>query len=105
MSRNPRRDEYTIGTADAPDAVSTVCTYGHQATPRPCISAQIRFRSAKYPQASAMRCRSDPNLGPSQVTYGTKPLYGAPLVRNFSFPGGQTSRSRRQATANSRILS
>ena len=31
MSRDPRREEYTICTAVAPDAVFTVRTYGHPA--------------------------------------------------------------------------
>jgi hypothetical protein len=33
ISRDPRRDEYTICTATAPDLVFTVRTYGDTTTP------------------------------------------------------------------------
>ena len=39
------------------------------------------------------------------LTYGPSPLYGPPLVRNFSSPDQQTSRSPRRAIGYARILS
>jgi hypothetical protein len=39
------------------------------------------------------------------LTYGPSPLYGPPLVRNFSYPGQQISRSPRRAIGYARILS
>ena len=46
-----------------------------------------------------------PDLVFTVLTYGPSPLYGPPLVRNFSSPGQQTSRSPRRAIGYARILS
>jgi len=46
-----------------------------------------------------------PDLVFTVLTYGPSPLYGPPLVRNFSSPGQQISRSPRRAIGYARILS
>jgi len=50
-----------------------------------------RPRRDKYTTWTAVA----PDLVFAVLTYGTRPLYGPPLVRNFSSPGQQTRRSRR----------
>ena len=46
-----------------------------------------------------------PDLVFTVLTYGPSPLYGPPLVRNFSSPDQQTSRSPRLTIGYARILS
>jgi hypothetical protein len=46
-----------------------------------------------------------PDLVFTVLTYGPSPLYGPPLVRNFSSPDQQASRSPRRAIGYARILS
>ena len=70
MSREPRRLEYTICTAVAPDAVFTVRTYGDTRPPYgphiPRISVQILAARVAKPQVTALTSRNPHDREPSR---------------------------------------
>ena len=72
ISRDPRRVEYTICTAAAPDAVFTVRTYGTGPLYNP-ISVQIRPAIRENPQLSKPPAAQTANLVTSQVNVPVGP--------------------------------
>ncbi|GHH42202.1 hypothetical protein GCM10017774_38140 [Lentzea cavernae] len=59
MSRDPRREEYTICTALAPDAVFTVRTYATRDSLEPAASAQIFAVHTTKPQLNSQHPAQD----------------------------------------------
>jgi hypothetical protein len=68
---------------------------------RKLATADRKPRRDKYTTWTAVA----PDLVLTVLTYGPSLLYGPPLVRNFSSPDRQTSRSPRRAIGYARILS
>ena len=67
MSRDPRREECTICTALAPEAVFTVPTYGDTPHPTTRISAQIQPPRTANPQVTEPQARRTAGHVTSQV--------------------------------------
>ena len=68
---------------------------------RKLAAADRKPRRDKYTTWTAVA----PDSVLTVLTYGPSSLYGPPLVRNFSSPDQQTSRSPRRAIGYARILS
>jgi hypothetical protein len=69
MSRDPRRDEYTICTAVAPEAVFTVRTYATVDSLEADVSAQIYATSPTKPQVNGLCLTKITKCGTSQVCF------------------------------------
>ena len=69
MLRDPRREDHTIWTASAPDAVFTVRTYATRRDYEPRLSAQIRDQPAAKSQVTAPRPSKSRTGDKSQVDF------------------------------------
>jgi hypothetical protein len=76
MQREPRREEHTICTAVAPEAVFTVRTQATTAPDEPEFSAHFSAQSEENPQVNAPLPGRAQNRGPSQDALAVQQAVG-----------------------------